>query len=39
MIDFMNDLGLTKSQLGATTKASTNKINHLQDALEKRKLR
>ena len=33
----MDDLELTKSQLDATAKASSNKINHLQDTLEERK--
>ena len=37
MLEFMDDLELTRTQLDASTKASTSKINHLQDALEERK--
>nr|CAB3263520.1 leucine-rich repeat-containing protein 45-like [Phallusia mammillata] len=37
MINFMDDIEMTRSQLDATNKDSANKISHLQQALEERK--
>ena len=37
MISFMDDLELTRSQLASTTKSTSDKIEHLQEALEERK--
>ena len=37
MVSFMDDIELTRSQLDATTRNSSKKINQLQETLEERK--